>query len=115
MRSFFAIAIIGLFSMTASTGSCASIGDDALVKRSSCGYASYIDVVFDVNFDGARFATCKNVPINNWSQSSTPGDFAWCRKEWTKCSTYDASHVSGVCVRGNIFCKAAEDYCTTLG
>ncbi|OAQ26837.1 hypothetical protein K457DRAFT_78719 [Linnemannia elongata AG-77] len=101
--------------MFASTGSCARIGDDALVKRSACSDASYIDVAFDVNFDGARFAVCNNVPINNWSQSSTPSDFNWCRKEWTKCSSYDATHVSAVCNRATVFCKAAEDYCKTLG
>ncbi|KAF9176524.1 hypothetical protein BGZ50_000465, partial [Haplosporangium sp. Z 11] len=114
MRTFFVIATIGLLSMSASMGSCASIGD-ALVKRSACDDAAYIDVSFDVNFDGARFATCKNVPINNWAQSSTPSDFAWCRKEWTKCSTYNPSHVSGVCNRNGVFCKAAENYCRTLG
>ncbi|KAL0956734.1 hypothetical protein HGRIS_002854 [Hohenbuehelia grisea] len=88
--------------------------NSALAKRSTCGYAAYIDVFFDVNLDGSRFAKCLNVPIKNWSRSKTPNDFAWCRKEWTRCSQSNKSHVSGVCVRGNVFCGAAEQYCNTL-
>ncbi|KAL0956731.1 hypothetical protein HGRIS_002851 [Hohenbuehelia grisea] len=86
-----------------------------IAKRAACDNAQYIDVFFDVNLDGDRFAQCLNVPINNWAQSSTPGDFNWCRKELLRCSQANASNASGVCNRATSFCAAAQNYCTTLG
>ncbi|KDQ53535.1 hypothetical protein JAAARDRAFT_197343 [Jaapia argillacea MUCL 33604] len=83
-------------------------------EASSCGYAKQVDVKFDVNFDGPTFATCRNVPIANYDASSTPYDFAYCKPEFTRCSPYDSSHGSRVCVRNNVFCRAAELYCAKL-
>ncbi|KDQ62853.1 hypothetical protein JAAARDRAFT_119813, partial [Jaapia argillacea MUCL 33604] len=81
---------------------------------STCNNPIQIDISFDVSWDGIRFARCLNVPIGNWDASSTPSDFAYCRKEFARCSLYNPSHASGVCVRSNAFCRAAQQYCATL-
>ncbi|KDQ53536.1 hypothetical protein JAAARDRAFT_137075, partial [Jaapia argillacea MUCL 33604] len=78
----------------------------------SCGYATQVDIKFDVNLDGPTFATCRNVPVGNIG--STPKDFAYCKPEFTRCSPYDKTHTSRVCVRNTAFCKAAQEYCTKL-
>ncbi|KDQ58726.1 hypothetical protein JAAARDRAFT_678418 [Jaapia argillacea MUCL 33604] len=85
-----------------------------MVQQVSCEYLDYIDVNFDINFDGATFVACLGVSVNNWSGSSTLVDFAYCRQELTSCSPYDGSHLSGVCFRANEFCDAARSYCDTL-
>ncbi|KAF9806039.1 hypothetical protein IEO21_08829 [Rhodonia placenta] len=83
----------------------------ALQARGACDGATEIDIKFDVNLDGETFAKCNNVNYQTWKASTTPGDFAWCRTEWTKCS---GTHSSGVCNRANVFCEAARQYCSTL-
>ncbi|EED82820.1 predicted protein [Postia placenta Mad-698-R] len=113
-RAFVVMALASTLLSAANVGAnpTVRIVDTTLAARSACDDADEIDIKFDIGLDGDTFATCKNVNWNTWEASSTPGDFNWCRTEWTRCS---GTHRSGVCNRGSKFCEAARQYCAKLG
>lgn len=107
------VALFSIFAMCCATAHAAC--GNGVFTGNGIPCSDLIDIDFDINLDGATYAYCDGANKKTWTDSSTPGNFNWCRTELIVSSNRNTGRTSGICNSNDEQCSGARAYCTRIG